>query len=220
MKYQELADNVDKFEEEYELIECIYFGAIEKLGEAQNDLNKLDDIKHIRRVVRLFLINWGSMIRVVGREGTKWKQLSETLRGLENEFKELRGKKLLTINLNDPIIAGAVKTIYSRLDPIPYLGSGTTISKILHLLNPEIFIMWDNAIVEKFHRMNHCINYTSEGYLEFLKVAQKEIKEALDERQIETGKSIDEIEQAIRFRYKNKTLAKIIDEYNWMTARH
>jgi hypothetical protein len=219
MKYKELVDSTDKLEEEYDLTECIYFGAIEKLREIQNDLRKLDDVKDIRRVIKLFLINWGNMNRVVGREGLKWKQLGETLRSLENEFRMLRGRKFLTINLNDATIAAAIKEIYSRLDPIPYLGSPTTISKILHLLNPEIFVMWDNSIVEKFHRMNHCINYTSEGYLEFLKVAQKEIKEALDERQKETGKSLDEIEQEICLRYKSKTLARIVDEYNWMTTR-
>jgi hypothetical protein len=219
MRYQELVDGADRFEEEYNLTECIYFEAIEKLREAQNNLSRLDDVKHIRRVIKLFLINWGSMNRVVGREGLKWKRLGEILRSLENEFEKLRGKRFLTINLNDPAIAAAIKTIYSRLDPIPYLGSPVTISKILHLLNPEIFVMWDNAIEEKFHRINHSINYESEGYLEFLKTAQREIREALDERQKETGKSLDEVEQEIRLRYRGKTLTKIIDECNWMTKR-
>jgi hypothetical protein len=219
MKYKELVDGADKLEEEYSLTECIYFGAIERLREVQEDLRRLDDVKHIRRVIKLFLINWGSMNRVVGREGLKWKQLGETLRGLENEFEKLRGKRFLTINLDDPAIAAAIKTIYSRLDPIPYLGSPITISKILHLLNPEIFVMWDNAIEEKFHKINHNINYESEGYLEFLKTAQREIREALDERQKETGKSLDEVEQEICLRYKGKTLARIADEYNWMTTR-
>lgn len=220
MKYKELLDKADRLEEEYELTECMYFGAIEKLKDAQKDLSKLDDVKHIQRVIKLFLIQWGNMNRVVGRKGLDWKKFGGTLRSLEKEFSEIRGKRFVTIDFNDPTIANAIRTIYSSLDPFPFLGSPTTISKILHLLNPEILVMWDNAIVEKHHRINQRVNYTSQGYLEFLKEMQKEIKQALDERKRETGKELDVIESEIRLRHKNKTLARIIDEYNWMVVSH
>jgi len=220
MKYTQLVDYADELEEEYDLSECIYFGAIQRLEEVQSDLSKIDEVTHVRMVIRLFLINWGSMNRVVGREGLRWKKLAENLRSLEPEFGKLRGKRFLEINFDDPEVALAIRTIYSKLDPIPYLGSPTTISKILHILNPEIFVMWDNAIVKELRKTNKRIGHSCEGYLEFLKMAQKEIKEALAERQLETGKSMDEIEQAIRFRYRNKTLVKIIDEHNWMKTKH
>jgi len=85
------------------------------------------------------------------------------------------------------------------------------------LLSPEIFVMWDNAIVQKYHKRNHHIDYSPEGYLEFLKEMQKEIIEALYEHKTETDKELDEIERELRQRFMNKTLAKIIDEYNWIT---
>jgi hypothetical protein len=83
MKYKDLIEKVDKFEEEVELTECIYFGAIERLRDAQQDLGKLDDVRHVRRVIQPFLIQWGMMGRVVGREGLDWIELGETLRNLE-----------------------------------------------------------------------------------------------------------------------------------------
>jgi hypothetical protein len=216
MKYLELIEDVDRFEKEYELTECMYFGAIEKLKDVQKNLEKLDDVQHVERVIKLFLIQWGNMNRVVGREGLDWKRLGEKLSSSENDFSVLRNKKLLLIDFDDPTVSNVIVKIYEKLDPLPYLGSPTTISKILHLLNPEVFVMWDNAIVEKYREMNHGVNYTSRGYLEFLKVTQKEIKEALKERQKATGKRLDEVENEIRLRCKNKTLAKIVDEYNWI----
>jgi len=220
MRYRELIDKADKFEEEYELTECMYFGAIEKLKDVREDLGRLDDIKHIQRVIKLFLIQWGNMTRVVSRKGLDWKGFGVTLRSLEKEFGQIRGEKFITIDFNDPTIANAIKNMYSKLDPFPYLGSPTTISKILHLLNPEILVMWDNAIERRYHRMNQRVDYTPQGYLEFLKEMQKEIGQALEERKIETGQGLDVIEREIRSRYKNKTLAKIIDQYNWMSKGH
>jgi hypothetical protein len=215
MKYKDLSDNVNKFEEEYELIELIYFGAIEKLREVQKDLSKIDDVKHIQRIIKPFLVNWGMMNRVVGRKGLNWKKLGETLRNLEKEFGLLRDKKFLTINFNEQVISDSIKTIYGKLDPIPYIGSPTTTSKILHLLNPEIFVMWDNAIVEEYHRKNRRVDYTARGYLEFLKETQKAVLEAFIEHEKETGKTLDKIEEELESKYK-KTITKIIDEYNWV----
>jgi len=219
MLYKEFLEATQENEEEYELPELLYFGALERLEDVQKDLSKLEDIKHVRRVIRLFLISWGMMTRVVGRENLDWKRLGDTLRNLEKDFAALRSKSFLSANLfSDETTSNAVKKIYSELDPIPYLGSPTTISKILHLLNPEIFLMWDNAIVNYYHKENRKINYSADGYLEFLKENQETILSALSEFGRDTGKPLSIIEKEIRIRHHNRTMAKIIDEYNWMIA--
>ncbi len=218
MKYEDLVNVVDEFERETELGECIYFEAMKKLENVQTDLGKLDDVQHVKRVIKPFLVQWGMIGRVIGRKGLEWEKLGRMLRGLEKEFKQLRGKKLLTINFDEESISSSIRAIYRELDSIPYIGSPTAISKILHLLNPEIFVMWDNDIREMYKKKNKHIRDTPEGYLEFLKETQKELKEAFEERQKQTGKNFNEIEQEIRGRYKNKTLARIIDEYNWSKA--
>lgn len=215
MKYEDLVNVVDKFEQEMELVECIYFGALKKLENVHADLGKLDNVQDVRRVIKPFLVQWGIMGRVVGRKELEWERLGRTLRSLEEQFKNLRGKKFLTIDFDEEAVSSSIRTIYKELDNIPYIGGPTTISKILHLLNPEIFVMWDNDILKYYKKKNKRIRDSPEGYLEFLKEAQKELKEAFGERQKQTGKKFDEIEREIRGRYKNKTLAKIIDEYNW-----
>lgn len=218
MKYRDLLDKVDELEEETELAECMYFGAVEKLKDVQRDLTKLDDVQHMRRVIKPFLTQWGMMGRVVERKGLRWMELGETLRSLEKEFKQLWSRSFLTIEFNEEKISKAIKNIYSRLDPIPYIGGPTSIPKILHLLNPEIFVMWNTDIRENYRKKNNRIRDTPEGYLEFLIEVKEELKEAIYDRQKESGKELDRIEQEIRSRYKNKTLARIVDEYNWIVA--
>lgn len=218
MKYEELLDVASKFEKEIELTECIYFGAIERLKHVRKDLSRLDDIRHVRRVIKPFLIQWGMMSRVAGREGLDWEKLGETLRSLEKDFSVLRNRRFLTIDFNEENVSSAIKNIYNRIRSIRYIGGHTCTPKIMHLLNPEIFVMWDKDIGKNYQKRNNRITDSPKGYLEFLKEIQKELRKLFGDRQKETGNGLDEIIREIRSKYKNKTVARIIDEYNWMIA--
>lgn len=219
MRYKDFVETINGLEQEYELTELVYFGAIDRLREVQKDLSKLDDVQHLRRTIRLFLISWGLMNRVVGRENLDWKRLGDTLRNLEKDFAILRGKRFLNPKLFEDItISNTIKKIYGELDVIPYLGSPTALSKILHLLNPEIFVMWDNAIVKDYHEINRGIDYSADGYMEFLKEVQKRFLAAFTEFEKETGKTSNVIEEELKSQH-NRTITRLIDEYNWMTAK-
>jgi hypothetical protein len=220
MRYRDLINKVDEFEADYWLAECLYSGAIDGLKAVRNDLEILDDIKHVKRIIRPFLILWGSMGRVVGRENIDWKGLGKTLRRSEKEFSILRKERFVRLKFDSKIISDNVLKLYENLDHIPYVRGPTTVSKILHLLNPEIFVMWDKAIRDHYKMKNNSIRDSAKGYLEFLIQTQKEIIEALTERQPETGKGMEEAGKDISARYKQKTLARIIDEYNWTVAHH
>ena len=212
MKYKDLIDNVNKY---YYTKEPIYFKAIADLEELRKDLTKLDDTKHLIGIVKPFLIKWGRMGRVVGREGLDWRGLGEALRSSEKDFDNLRKEMFQTLDFEKDEISDSITSIYERIDPLEYLGSPTTISKTLHLFNPEIFVMWDRAIRKKYKKENRRIRDNSEGYLEFLKETQKLIRDVLNDRKKDSGKELDEIEREIRNKYKGITLAKIIDELNY-----
>lgn len=216
--YEKLLRIANEFEDEIELTECIYFGAIERLGDVRKNLNKVDDVQHVRRVIKPFLIQWGMMGRTVGRKGLDWKKLGETLRSLENDFDVLRNRRFLTIDFNERNVSIAIKNIFSRIRSIPYIGGHTSTPKIMHLLNPEIFVMWDEDIRKSYQERNSRITDSPRGYLEFLKQTQEELMRSIRGRQERTGRGLDEVETEIRSKYKNKTLARIIDEYNWMMA--
>lgn len=218
MKYEDLLRVAREFEKEIELTECIYFGAIKKLEDVRKNLNRLDDVQHMRRVIKPFLIQWGMMGRTVGREGLDWKKLGETLRSLESDFDVLRNRRFLTIDFDERNVSIAIINIFSRIRALPYIGGHTSTPKIMHLLNPEIFVMWDEDIRKTYKKRNNRITDSSRGYLEFLKEIQKELRQSFGAHQKESGRSLDEIEREIRSKYKNKTLARIVDEHNWMKA--
>ena len=215
LKYKDLIDKVNKYHYKNE---PAYFEAIADLEELRKDITKLDDTKHLIGIVKPFLIKWGRMGRVVGRAGLNWRGLGERLRSSEKDFGNLREERFQTVDFEKDEISDSITTIYGKLDPLEYLGSPTTISKTLHLLNPEIFVMWDIGIRDSYKKKNSYVLCNSGGYLEFLKETQKGIREALNDRKKETGKELDEIEKEIRNKYKNITLAKIIDEYNYEAA--
>lgn len=217
MKYRDLIENVDRLEEKIGSTEPIYFESIEKLREVREDLTKLDIDRHLLGVVRSFLIRWGNMARVVGQGGLDWEGFGHTIRALEPEFAKLRDKRFLAVDFNEEIFSNVVKTIYKELRRFPKLGGPTAISKVLHLLNPEIFVMWDGSIRKVYHLRDRRVDEFPKGYLEFLKEAQNEIKEAFSDYKRESGKGFDKIEQEIRSKFKNKTLARIVDEYNYST---
>jgi hypothetical protein len=216
MKYKDFIDNVNKYEDKFGLVvEPKYFKAIEELREVREDLGKLDFAQHLEGTIKQFLADWGKMWRVVNRPGLDWKGLGEALRKSEKEFEKLRNESIVSINFNEVTVSNAIKTIYRRTKGVPYLGGATAISKILHSLNPEVFVIWDTDIRKKYEKKNSLIGHSPEGYLEFLKATQKEVLEALRDRRKQTRKELTEIERETSSEYK-KTIAKLVDEYNYV----
>lgn len=193
---------LQKNEEENWLAECIYFGALDALREVQKDLSKLDNEVHVERVLEPFLIQWGMMVRALARKDMDWAGLGHVLRNLEPHLKTLRGKSFLNVRFDDRKTSKIIKEVYEELSSIKHVGA-TAVSKILHLMNPEIFVMWDEKICDMYN-----VEASASGYLEFLSKNQRLLKD------IFSGRECSEL----RSRYQNKTLAKLIDEFNWYIA--
>ena len=104
-------------------------------------------------------------------------------------FQKLKVFKLQTADLDS--IEDLIKEIYSKLSQVKgveYTGA----SKVMHLINTRLFVMWDGHIRKKYR-----VKTTKEDYFKFLKLIQNEIKD-------------------ISWQNKEKTLAKAIDEYNYV----
>ena len=199
---EEVVKYIHKNEEENWLAECIYFGALDALNEVQKDLSKLDNEVHVERVLKPFLIQWGMMIRTLARRDVDWAQLGHVLRNLEPLLKILRNKSFLHIRFDDKEISKTIKGAYEELGSVKHVGA-TAVSKILHLMNPEIFVMWDEKICGMYN-----VRGSTEGYLEFLDKNQRLLEDIFCEEEC----------NELRSKYRNKTLAKLIDEFNWYIA--
>ncbi len=140
------------------------------------------------------------LIIMVTWNGGRWRFKSkggQNIIGLRNAvakgipmMEPLKGKDFKTVNLDE--IKPAVKEIYSlfsKVDGVEYTGA----SKAMHLLNPKLFVMWDQPIREHY-------GYATDenGYFNFQKKMQDEFK-------------------GIEWNDTNKTFAKAIDEYNQVT---
>lgn len=198
----EVVRYIQKSEEENWLAECMYFGALKGLSDTQNDLSKLDDAIHVERILNPFLIQWGMMAQPLARKGMKWAQIGTKLRRLEPHFKALRKESLLLIKFEDKGNSAHIKEIYEELDSIKYVGP-TAVSKIMHLINPEIFIMWDKKIRDMYN-----VADSASGYLKFLGKNQRLLKTVFNDKE----------RNDLGSKFHNKTLAKLIDEFNWYIA--
>lgn len=197
----EVLNHLQKTEEENRLAECIYSGALKALCKVQKDVSGLSDL-HVVRVFKPFLIQWGMMARTLGRKKFNWTRLGRTLRNLEPHFKALRSKSFLHVNFEDKEISENIQKVYRELSKIKHVGP-TAVSKILHLINPEIFVMWDEKIRDMYN-----VRGSAKGYLKFLSKNQRLLKDVFNEKEC----------HELRLKFGNKTMAKLIDEFNWYIA--
>ncbi len=106
-------------------------------------------------------------------------------------FDRLKGKDFRTVDFDE--IQGTVKEIYvtlSEVESVKYTGA----SKIMHLLDRDLFVMWDKDTREKY---GYYIA-DEDDYLNFLKEMQEKFRNVV-------------------WNMPNKTFAKAIDEYNQVT---
>ena len=97
-------------------------------------------------------------------------------------------------------------------------------SKLLHILQPELFVMWDNPIIKQYKRNYRGISASSQGYFNFLKLMQSfsiEIFKNYNNTHLTPKKLPNQTPDnylSINMRYSPvKSMAKYLDEYNWVT---
>jgi hypothetical protein len=136
------------------------------------------------------------------------ENIKKTLKNIERQVRNLKEFNIRTINLIEH--AQDIINIFDKLSKnifIKYTGA----SKILHLINPRLFVMWDDFIsghkkkdyymkleIIKFYKSGYpSFNKNGEGYLLFLMLMQYFFKN-------------------IKLRKRGITFAKAIDEFNYI----
>lgn len=132
---------------------------------------------------------------------------------IETDLKELRGKTLLDVCLDEMVgdenIRDRIKYCFVTLEKCRGGHSVVGASKILHIINPDLFVMWDTAIIEKYG----CGEFIL--YMDFLRKMQGLAKQAVAE--VIDNENDHSCETAIASLAGCKhTLAKALDEYNYV----
>jgi len=116
-------------------------------------------------------------------------------------------KSILEIDLDQ--MGDETKEIFKKISDIKNVGP-TSASKILHLLRPQLFMMWDMDIAKTYR-----VKPSPTGYLEFLKRCQLILRSIV--RNYRNLGLIDP-EQYLIEKF-GKPLTKLLDEYNWLKTR-
>jgi hypothetical protein len=184
-----------------------------------------ENISFMLAGAEIIIITWNI---IGGRRRLNRKRLEEDIVNAYEESKKdlkiFREKRLENIDLDDTNIRDAIKNIFLKFSSKTSIGS-TGASKILHLINPHVFMMWDTKIrgayhkLHKRHRSYDENQKIAECYLEFLKQSQEIIKTLLqniseDDLWKEHQKFINkEFFETFSFR---ETILKMLDEANYI----
>ena len=116
---------------------------------------------------------------------------TETVRKCEPTFAKLKNYSIQNIDFES--IRDDIKILYNSfqiIKGVKYTGT----AKLLHLKNPNLFVMWDSYIKRKYDFSRG----SADDYVDFLKKMQ-------------------EMFGHIVWHNEERTLAKAIDEYNYLT---
>jgi len=122
----------------------------------------------------------------------------------------------INVNSNYISVSDAIELIFNKIAHC-YGNRTTAGAKILGVLNPDLFVMWDDSIA--LHYVSGCPNvFTGQGYAFFLREMQNAAHLCQDDFDAIIG------HQDMALYLSNKLglnlplpLAKFLDEYNWIT---
>ena len=151
----------------------------------------------------------------------KSEHLLPVLEKVMPKLNKLRGKTILDVCLDEEKVGESIAVIVcSSFKRIANCGppnrrnnrpnnETTAASKILHIINPELFVPWDGAITRGYGGYNRRLFYT-----DFLRRMQMLANYAIEQVKRECDVSRDVAIE--RLQCDGHTLAKTLDEYNYV----
>ncbi len=142
-------------------------------------------------IIILATWNTGRFRYLLANNARNLANLRSAIKECKSWFEEVRNEEFQMANFD--AIGDVVRRIYSRLSKVKgveYTGG----SKVMHLLNPRLFLIWDAAMRKHYGYDGTDAN----DYLEYHKRLQRDVR-------------------SIKWHSRAKTLPKAIDEYNYIT---
>lgn len=168
------------------------------------------DLVETERLI-LFINQWRTHYE---NSKTTQQSLLDAIRSVFPLFQALEAENLLVVDFERQLMQGttvsqAIEQVFERIASCGRRYESTGAAKIIHTINPELFVMWDSSICGGYAVNGHGYDY---GH-RFLPRIQKLVRRAIREyTQTQSGSQ----EQAIAaLRKCGHTLAKVLDEYNY-----
>lgn len=196
---------------------------------SEESVSKVIDIENFVISAKLIMYTWNAAwyLRLPKDKKRKLeKDLEFSYKKIHSIYVKFNNKSLLDVDLDDKKVFEDISKLYEEFRGV----SGVTgASKILHILNPRLFPLWDTRIKEFYHRIHsgrsrarrHKIG-SAKCYIEFMKQIKYIISKILDvmsERELWT-RHLNSLPPEVKRAYRTFRMAespvKIIDECNYI----
>lgn len=179
---------------------------------------RTDPVKLTREQVRDeiiigFLNPWGCRLAINNSDFLASCIIKATIQ-INEDLQSLNGAKLIDLDLKNS--ETAIKNCYQTMVDIRNNFSHTAASKLLHMINPELFVMWDGPM-RNGYRKHYDIRADASGYFEYMKKMQEGLRK-VSQSFLSAHKGCPAEFLAEKLEIKpTKTIVKHLDEYNWIT---
>ncbi|WXG41522.1 MAG: hypothetical protein WED07_12280 [Candidatus Freyarchaeum deiterrae] len=180
---------------------------------------KPNDKNHMFAGIKTIIASWNAIrLRWIptSKRNNLENDITSSLDVCYSDLNKLEGKNLLELNYADFKIIKQIFSIFSSKQSIEYTGG----SKALHIIKPDIFMMWDASIRDAYHKFHSDKTHPKEEcYIHFLQQSQGILKEVLSKTTAEKlwkqhSNFIDKsFVEAFSFR---ESPLKMLDECNFM----
>jgi hypothetical protein len=195
---KEFVEFVEKYEKKHVALDMTYLKALRDFKKLKPNGDGQPDIKSI---LQPYLLKWGRMGRVLGYKGCN--RITEKLEEMANQLAELIAVNLTTVDVRKR--SHEIEALYNSILNAKWKSEKgktkrvgpTATSKVLHLVNPDLFLIWDSKI-----RKTYGFKDSGVEHVRFLASMQK------------LSKKLCSVVENLQAQYE-KSITKILDEYNW-----
>jgi len=171
--------------------------------------------KNVEKIVIEFLRRW----KIRNTQRIDPEELKKTLQNLDEYSRLLSHRRLLNLDFVEEVsevtgnISKLIEKMYDQTNKVHGVGATST-SKILHGINPSVFMMWD-----KKERLGYGCAENSVGYVRFLFESQIILRKIVRSCQEKCNCNSEIAEEKIVKQANTKrkmSLTKLLDQYNFM----
>jgi len=132
--------------------------------------------------------------------------------------------KIFNIQQKNYTAQQIIYCLYKGYRNLGYRFGPTATSKLLHVLQPDLFVMWDGEIIKYYKRLKIGVSSSYQGYFNYLLEMQniaQQISLNFNQASLTPKKLPNQSLEnylSVNMGYSpTKSIAKYIDEYNWVT---
>ena len=148
------------------------------LQDLRTNPNRLRDDDIQQCVIGGFLNRWRCRVE---NSSVAADSIQRTLQSLVPYLRALNNLSIQSIQFNNPVIVDnnnmtisqVIEYCYTQVRNIGHNFGPTATSKLLHILQPDLFVMWDDAILKRYKNINGQISDSGRGYITYLKMMKR-----------------------------------------------